>query len=120
MRTEQQLPDIDEIEPLSEADEECLREVREVLTRHGALRRFGLTLLHEHFPLAESEVLVEFVDSKERTLTSRPVDVAALAGVEMVGTEFRLDVPSAKTFCTKQCPRQGGKHVGSVHLKVKG
>lgn len=55
----QRLPDIDEVEHLSAADEPLMRELREVLGRHGAERRFGLMLLHEHFAIGEDEVLVE-------------------------------------------------------------
>ncbi|WP_307806356.1 hypothetical protein [Streptomyces sp. FH025] len=39
-----------------------------VLERHGNLDRFGLCLLHDHFPVASDEILVETHDSDARTL----------------------------------------------------
>jgi hypothetical protein len=45
-------------EPLSSADLAVLEEVRQVLAMHGALRRFGVTLQHQHFDLADDEILV--------------------------------------------------------------
>ena len=95
---------IEDVEPLRESDETVLREVREVLAKHGALERFGVMLLHSHFHLEPDEVLVEKVDVDARTLTTRPVhrndpDVAG----SLTPTSFRLDgsgaVPVTVTYC---------------------
>lgn len=61
------LEDIDSVAPLSESDSPMLSEVREVLKKHGALDRFGLCLLHSHFPMGESEYLFEETNEDERT-----------------------------------------------------
>lgn len=68
-----QYRDVTDVQPLNDADSECLREIGEVLRRHGAKERFGLTLLHDHFQVAEDELLIEMCDIENRTLTIRPV-----------------------------------------------
>ncbi len=62
------LPHFEEAEPLGPEDAEFVRDLAAVLARHGNLNRFGLCLLHDHFPVAADEVLVETNDSAARTL----------------------------------------------------
>ncbi len=102
------LPDIDDVEPLGEADQSCIDEIRAVLARHDALDRFGLTLLHSHFELAEGEILVESVDTVARRLETRVVraeDPVAEAAIE---TSWRLDDISANVKCETMCLRPEG------------
>ena len=68
----QHSPDLIDIVPLGEADRACLDAVRAALSAHGSLDRFGLTLLHDHFPLQDGELLVETCDPDSRTLTIAP------------------------------------------------
>ncbi|MFF7978342.1 hypothetical protein ACFZDK_04305 [Streptomyces sp. NPDC007901] len=63
------LPRFTEAEGLGPADAEFVRDLVGVLAKHGNLDRFGLCLLHDHFPLAEDEVLVETNDPRARTLS---------------------------------------------------
>lgn len=65
------LPDIDQVVPLGPDDPQLIHELRDVLDRHGALERFGITLLHQHFDVAEGEVLVETVDPAARHPSGR-------------------------------------------------
>src|SRR5215471_10415730 len=88
------LPNIYEIDPAGPQDRACFDELREVLERHGALQRFGITLLHQHFEMAPDEVLVESVDTENRILTMRPV--SAKPNERAVETSWRLDDPSAQ------------------------
>jgi hypothetical protein len=97
------LPDIDEVTPLSDADQPCLAEIRAVLAKHDALQRFGVTLLHEHFEVAEEEILVETIDVETRTLTSRPEKIAELGNYNSVETSWRLDDLNAMARCTSAC-----------------
>lgn len=97
------LPDIDEVAPLSTTDQPCLAEVRAVLAKHGALLRFGVTLLHEHFAVGDDEILVETIDAESRTLTSRPEKIAELGEYTSVETSWRLDDPTAMARCTSAC-----------------
>lgn len=66
------LLDIGEIKPLGPDDIPVLKEIRDVLAKHGALDRFGVTLQHKHFDLADDEMLVETTDLDNRTLTIKP------------------------------------------------
>jgi len=63
-------PHIKDAEPIGEDDRELVADVRAVLEKHGALSRFGLALLHQHFPVGTDEVLCEEVDTGKRILTS--------------------------------------------------
>jgi hypothetical protein len=47
------LVDIDDVRPVDATDQVVFDEVRKVLARHGALQRFGLTLLHQHFDVGD-------------------------------------------------------------------
>ncbi|MEV6735857.1 hypothetical protein AB0N14_02485 [Streptomyces sp. NPDC051104] len=62
------LPRFEEAEGLGPQDAEFVRDLVAVLEKHGNLDRFGLCLLHDHFPLAPDEVLVETNDLQARTL----------------------------------------------------
>jgi hypothetical protein len=61
------LPELQDAPPLDDDDLECLREVRDVLARHGRLRRFAIHLAHRHFELGPSEILIERPDPDGRT-----------------------------------------------------
>jgi len=41
-----------------------MKEMKALLAKHNALERFGIILLHDHFPIAEDEEMVELQDSK--------------------------------------------------------
>ncbi|WP_330337959.1 hypothetical protein [Streptomyces sp. NBC_00557] len=62
------LPSFEEAEGLGPQDAEFVKDLVAVLEKHGNLNRFGLCLLHDHFPLAADEVLVETNDPRARTL----------------------------------------------------
>ena len=83
------VPDLDDVKPLAEDDYPCLKEVRDVLARHGKLDRFGLALIHSHFAVQPDECLVEFVDADARTLTIRPMKNEAMSG-KVIETQGRL------------------------------
>jgi hypothetical protein len=50
---------IDQVEPRLASEDRLFREVREILKRYGADKKYGLALLHKHFDLADDEVLVD-------------------------------------------------------------
>lgn len=96
------LPDIGEVSPVGPVDDVVFDELREVLVRHDALQRFGITLLHEHFEVANGEILVESIDSENRIITLRPMSVAS-SSEDTVETSWRLDSPTAQRRCEVQC-----------------
>jgi hypothetical protein len=111
------VPHIDDVKPVSSNDEACLGDIRAVLQRHGALQRFGVMLLHEHFDLAPDEVLVETVDPSTRTLTIRPAKKAEVDNEPSLPTSWRLDSPDALLECRTQCIPAGDAH-GHAHMHL--
>lgn len=113
--TEEQaaLPDISEAVPLTEADGPMIQEVIQVLRKHGALSRFGLTLLHQHFPTTADEVLVEATDVHTRTQTIHPCRKVDVAGLPVKETAWRLDSGRAVMSCL--CVMKDGH----MHLPVQ-
>lgn len=84
-------PDLEEIEPLGSADADCLEEIRQVLVRHGAIERFGITLLHDHFNVAADEILLETCDPERRVLTATPGRIGGPCdGGRFVETNWRF------------------------------
>lgn len=83
------LDNIDNVRPIDAGDAPCLNEIRDVLAKHDCLRRFGVSLLHSHFELADDEMLLETTDVAKREHWVRPVKKAAMA--EM-GLEARTTV----------------------------
>ena len=110
------MQDIDSVAPLSEADAACVEEVTQVLKRHGRLRRFGLTLLHQHFPVAAEEILVEECDPERRTLTIKPQPMASLETMQYRETSWRLDTGKAVMNCVCRVDPDTGSH-NHYHVK---
>ena len=95
------LPDIDELRPVGPEDQPCLDELKEVLIRHGALSRFGINLLHQHFEIGANEVLVEGIDEENRVLVIQPKILSEVRGG--VETSWRLDDPVGRQLCEVVC-----------------
>lgn len=118
-----ELKDIDDVEPLNDADSECLAEIRDVLKRYGRLERFGVALLHSHFPMSPDEALVESSDEENRTLTLTPVPQAE-AEKNSVGTVWMLrdgDITTmswCRSYCKKPEYWQATSHK-KAHKKEK-
>lgn len=115
-----EIKDIDYIEPISERDTDCLLEIREVLRKYKKMERFGVALLHQHFDLAEDEIMLETSDHETRTLTSAPVKQLE-AGNTNIGTIWMLrdgDI-TTMTWCRQYCKRGiFGNHFNS-HTKAR-
>ena len=109
------LLDIDEVKPLSDEDKQCFIELKEVLKRHGALQRFGVTLLHTHFPIYEGEVLVEECDEENRMLTLKPLKRSGFKEENVMQTNWRLDTNASVGTCTAYCLMDEGRHVDKKH-----
>ena len=109
------LLDIDDVKPLSDDDKQCIAELKEVLERHGALQRFGVTLLHNHFPVYEGEVLVEECDEDARTLTLKPMSRESLNEGTLMQTNWRLDTRDSVQACVAFCLMEDGRHIDTRH-----
>jgi hypothetical protein len=102
------LPDLKFVPPFEADDQTCLEEIAEVLKKHGRLDRFGVTLLHQHFPVGDNEVMLETNDPVSRTLEMHPCDRTALEGLDARITSWRLDSGEPLMACV--CVRMGNDH----------
>jgi hypothetical protein len=93
---------IDTISELGPEDQPCLDELREVLARHNRLDRIGICLLHQHFELADDEIMMESCDEANRTLSLRPVKRAELDEQDTIVTNWALGGDTALQTCAKK------------------
>ena len=98
-----QLPDIDDVTPFGSQDQDCIDELCQVLDRYGALERFGIMLLHQHFELGPDEVLVEAADVDSRVLTIRPQKVGQLGST--IETSWRFGPLTGQQRCETLCEK---------------
>ncbi|HEX5997891.1 MAG TPA: hypothetical protein VFZ16_00615 [Hyphomicrobiaceae bacterium] len=94
---------IDDINHRLPEDDAVFAEVREVLKRHGAETKYGLTLLHKHFDLKADEVLVEYTDVTSRTQLTKPVRIDDIADKNLIETMWRLDDEHVMRGCSRFC-----------------
>jgi hypothetical protein len=112
------LLDVTDVKPLSDSDKQCFAELKEVLARHGALQRFGVSLLHTHFPIFDGEVLVEECDEANRTLTLKPVKHSTLKEETLLQTNWRLDTEDSLQGCQGYCVMTSTGHGGAAHRTI--
>jgi hypothetical protein len=86
-----------------------------VLKRRNRLDRFGVTLLHTHFPMAEDEVMVESCDNEARTLTMQVQSADVLALPSLKPTAWRLSDDKVMMGCYLACVVRNGSHKPNVH-----
>lgn len=101
-----------QVKPLNEEDTPCLEEIRDVLKKHGKLDRFGITLLHKHFDLADDEMMMEEVDEQNRAQIIRPVkrEDALKAEGDFLETSWSLHEGEVLMGCRITCVRTGDGH----------
>ena len=106
------LPELRDVPPLDAADLACLAELRDVLARHGRLRRFALQLAHKHFEVAPHEVLVEYSDPIARVQQLRVEARSAGIVRDAVPTTWMLDQPGAPLVTCVCAYRADVGHLG--------
>lgn len=108
----------DIVEPLQQSEMACIEEIKDVLKKHGKLDRFGITLLHKHFDIAEDEILVEETDEQNRTQIIKPMKRQNLVemGGEVLETHWALNDPHALMACRRACVKQDNGHYSGVHV----
>lgn len=74
----------------TDADDELFQDLAEVLKRHSALDRFGITLLHKHFEIAADEALLETTDIESRKQFLTTVKRGELVTLNAIETSWRL------------------------------
>lgn len=104
-------PDVNDVAPIGDDDELVLHEIREVLVRHGKVDRFGVTLVHRHFGLAEGEIIFEETDPDGRTQTMNVRSEDFLRQRENVlPTQWVFNRPGFAVACHGYCDYQNGGH----------
>ncbi|MEA2560108.1 MAG: hypothetical protein QOH06_1612 [Acidobacteriota bacterium] len=109
------LTDVDDVEPITDQDYAVLREVKEILHKHGMMDRLGVCLLHRHFDVKEDELAVEYTDVEKRISTVK-VESAGRAKGPFLETMWRFsDRPDEVTACVRRCSDSDGHK--NVHVK---
>jgi len=110
------LPHISEVKPFGPNDAPLFAELAGVLSRHGALDRFGVALLHTHFDMRDGEVLQEETDEEARIQTIKPAIRAEVTESHVTETTWRLSHDGvATTICI--CPTRDDPKTGeTIHL----
>jgi hypothetical protein len=105
------LDHIADVKPIDDADAACLEDIRQVLLKHSALSRFGVSLLHRHFELNDDELMMETTDVDRREHWVRPVKRSWLAenGVTAQTTVVTFDERGFNQNCGCD-PRASGHH----------
>jgi hypothetical protein len=92
---------------LSESDEKVLSALRDILTRHGKVDRFGVRLIHDPLNLAADEVLVETCNLQRRLLRCDVAKRAALPTHAIIETAWQWrpqrDALSPNMLCRSLC-----------------
>jgi hypothetical protein len=106
-----QLDHIADVRPIDDSDAACLEDIRAVLAKHNCLDRFGVTLLHSHFDIAEDEMMLETTDLDRREHFVRPVKRSWLEerGVTAQTTVVGFDEHGYNQNCGCN-PRASGHH----------
>ena len=103
------LPNIKEVTPLNERDMPVMKEIHDVLKKHNALQRFGVTLLHEHFDMSEDEVMMEVTNiatREQKLYVAKRTDPDVMNSIE---ASWRLDTGLPVSAC--RCdPRGNSSH----------
>ena len=109
------LKDINDVTPLNINDKPLIDELAHVLRKYKAEDRFGITLLHNHFEMSESEILLEETNTTTRTQVIRPVSKLSLDETDSIQTSWRLDYGTAIQICVCQRDKNG---YHSSHVKL--
>jgi hypothetical protein len=106
-----QLDHIADVRPINDGDAECLGEIRAVLEKYNCLGRFGVTLLHSHFDVADDEMMLETTDPERREHAVRPVKRSWLRerGIIAQTTVVSFDAHGYSQYCGCD-PRATGHH----------
>ena len=112
------LTDIDDTPDPSQSEREQLERLADFMAKEGMTERFGITLLHDHFPVSDDEILIEFYDAENRTLTTRPCPKTDLAKYTQAPreTQWRWDNASG-LLCLIHCINNGQGH-GGTHIPL--
>lgn len=96
---------IEDMEPISETDFDVLKEIREVIFKHGYEDRFGVCLVHKHFEILPGEIALETSDDEARVSTIRVVEEKEANDAWQTAWKFSKDIDDIKSGrnCRQYC-----------------
>jgi hypothetical protein len=97
------LTDIHSVEHRLESEAGAFAEISAVLKKYGLERKYGISLMHKHFDLADDEVLIEYTDIDNRILTSKPVKRGEIVLETAIETQWSLDHDNVMSVCVGFC-----------------
>ncbi len=86
------LPDIDNNNTgtLTESEDQCLGMLGNLIAEYGFNHRFGVTLLHYHFAVDDSEIFLEEPSREMRMVTTRPIQKSSIDFTSVVPINIRF------------------------------
>lgn len=109
------LKDISEVKSIqgNGKDKAMMGELYQVLRKYDAVDRVGVNLLHDHFSLVDSEVLIETHNAKTRTLTIKPYrNIELKEGESLKETNWRFG-DNGEIIAMQLCIDFGVGHVST-------
>lgn len=98
--------------PFSLEDTECFKELRDVLVKHGAIDRFGISLIHRHFDIEPDEEMMEYTDFNNRMLIVKPVKKSDIDWKHTTITNWRLTEDNEIATVGCGCASNSNGHLG--------
>jgi hypothetical protein len=101
------LSEINKIEMLleearfTESDKVCFEEIIEVLKKYNLIDKFGIGLLHDHFPIKEDEILLECTYPDDKTIHTETIRRDDVKDVNHIETAWYFDKKSNKIICSQ-------------------
>jgi hypothetical protein len=77
-----------------------------------ALERFGISLIHRHFDIADDEEMMEYTDAQQRILTIKPVKKSDIDWENTTITNWKLTEGDEVARIGCGCARNSGGHLG--------
>lgn len=93
---------------LSDTELQMMKEVSVVFSKYKKnTRRFGIQLIHSHFPILKDEVLYETHDNSNRTLITKPTKAAKIKNALATAWEFNENFQiSISSYCCEASGEQ--------------
>lgn len=96
-------------ELINNQDLACFDEIHQILKKHQALNRFGVTLLNNE-KLPENLITVETNSIKDRILLTQTINKNNLSSQKSIETNWRLNTFSAVAACVSTCVASPADH----------
>ncbi len=90
----------------TESDKVCFEEIIEVLKKYNLIDKYGIGLLHDHFPIHLDEVLLETTLSEDKTIQTRTIKREDAKNVNHFETAWYFDKDTNNIICSQISERK--------------